>query len=577
MNRGRSGVELILFLVVCGLGVGAGGFVLDVGPGSSAHVVAAADGDGDRPPETTLNEVDADDSDSSADDPERLVPSEQVPFGVRTTYGRADLERPSGGAGVTVAVLDTGVDRRHPDLRDRVTLCRNFTGETVTETCTDENGHGTHVAGTVAADAGDDGAGIYGVAPEAKLYAFKTCDKDGRCSTQALATGIRAATDEGADVILMSLGGRPEPSVEAATRYAASSGVVVVAAAGNAGPDPGSILYPAAHPYVVGVGAVGPRSGQRVHADNYRVPDFSGRGLDGEFREDPEYLEVAGPGVSVLSPLPGGGYAHKTGTSMAAPHVAGLAAKLLASPNPPATAAHLRAELRVRAPRFDVVHGLHARAGYDSASGFGMPTVVSPQPQFAVAPPVPVDDEPFVLDAGATRADSAVTYRWDTTADGTIDREGERIKLQTHAGVNTARLEVTDADGARADVSRPIFVNGRPRVTVSVPAVVRTGEDTTLTATVADEFGETSVTWRFSDGSTATGETAHYAFQTVESTIEVTVEDEFGASSTERVTVRTSDGGDGAADVWQFAPFALVGVMLFVATLAYVIGGRGGR
>lgn len=471
---------------------------------------------------------------------ERETPSEQAPFGIRTVYNRSDLSEPTGGDGVTVAVLDTGVDTDHPDLRERVTLCRDYTGEEIRESCTDTNGHGTHVAGTVAGDGGPDGQGIYGVAPEAELFAFKTCTDDGRCPTDALADAIRGATDAGADVIVLSLGGRTEPRVEAGTRYATTRGVPVIAASGNAGPDIDSILYPAAHPNVIAVGAVGPRSGQQVETDNYRVPDFSSRGINSsEFGEAEGDLEVAAPGVRVTSPLPGGGYGDKSGTSMAAPHIAGLSAKLLGGPNPPETVDELRAELRERAPQFDVTEGQHTRPGYDPAAGLGIPTVEGPTAQVTVPPETPTDDEPFTLDAGASEpGDSAIAeYAWDTTGDGEFDRRGEAVEVTRRPGFTTTTLQVTDADGTTATASQEFLVNDRPRVSVTVPETVRADEPTTLSAAVENEHGETTVTWRLPDGTTTTGGEATHEFPAGESTVEVTVEDEFGAMTSEEVTV----------------------------------------
>ncbi len=515
------------------------------------------------PPQTP---VDNDSEDTDQKDG-RTVPSEQVPFGIKTTYGDGDLERPSGGDGAVVAVVDTGTDRSHPDLENRVTLCRDFTGSTVRRNrCPDANGHGTHVAGTVAADGGDDGPGIYGVAPEAEIYAFKACEDDGRCGTDPLAAAIRTAVEEDADVIVLSLGGRSEPRIRSALEYATDNDVAVVAASGNNGPEIGSILYPAAHPNVIAVGAVGPRRGETVAPDNYRVPDFSARGVDGEFSDESDgSLEISSVGVGVLSPLPGGDYGTKTGTSMATPHAAGLAAKILAASSEPMSVPELRAELRERAPRYDVTSGTAAREGYDPAAGFGIPTVFAPTAAFRVSPAVPVADEPFVLDGAASRSDATlVEYRWDTTADGRFDRTGERIDVEASPGTHAVTLRVTDAENASATVTDEVFVNDRPRISVSVPEV-RPGENATLAATVDNEFGNATVSWSLPDGTTATGERVTYRFEAGESTVEATVTDEFGASSTESVTVLASPENQGPA-VSPVVPVLLVVALCLIAT-----------
>lgn len=543
----------------------------------AALLAAATVGAQPVPPQTP---IDSDPDDTDEDDG-RIVPSEQVPFGIKTTYGDGDLERPSGGDGVAVAVVDTGVDRSHPDLENRVTLCRDFTGSTVRrDSCADADGHGTHVAGTVAADGGDDGLGIYGVAPDAGIYAFKACNDDGRCGADPLAGAVRAAADEGADVVVLSLGGRAEPRIQAALEYAIDNGVVVVAASGNNGPEVGSMLYPAAHPNVIAVGAAGPRRGGTVAPDNYRVPDFSARGVEGAFSDESDgSLEVGSVGVGVLSPVPDGDYGTKTGTSMAAPHAAGLAAKILAASPEPLSVPELRTELHNRAPRYDVVEGAGAREGYDPAAGFGIPTVSDPMAAFRVSPPVPVADEPFVLDGTASRSDAVVVdYRWDTTGDGTFDRTGGRIDVETSPGTHPVTLRVTDAENASATVTEGVFVNDRPQISVSVPDV-RPGENATLEATVDNEFGNSTVSWALPDGTPATGDRVTYRFDSGESTVEATVTDEFGASSTASVTVVASPGEEESTVVPENQGPAVSPVVpvLLVVALSLIAVRRSGR
>jgi len=536
-----------------------------VGVGLLALGGVFAAGVGAQPSPPTPVDEGSDDTDTENG---RVVPSEQVPFGIRTTYGDDDLDRPSGGSGVAVAVVDTGVDRTHPDLEGRVTLCRDFTATPVRHgSCVDTNGHGTHVAGTIAADGGDDDRGIYGVAPAAEIYAFKACDDDGRCGADPLAAAVRSATDEGADVIVLSLGGRPEPRVQSATEYATDNGAIVVAASGNNGPETGSIRYPAAHPNVVAVGAVGPRRGETVAADNYRVPDFSARGVEGPFSDGSDgSLDIGAFGVGVLSPVPGEDYGTKTGTSMAAPHAAGLAAKIV-SASPAASPADVRAQLHERGPRYDVVAGEGAREGYDPASGFGVATVSEPTAAFSISPTVPVSDEAFTLDARGSRADARIVdYGWDTTGDGAVDRTGERIDLGKPPGTHPVTLRVTDAEGGSATATEEVFVNDRPRVTIAVPEL-RAGEEATLSATVDNEFGDVTVTWTLPDGTTATGGTATHRFGVGESTVEVTVTDEFGASSTERATVTTR----GSTEEQGPAVSPLAGALLLASALLFAL------
>lgn len=278
-------------------------------------------------------------------------PNDNKPWGIIKVNGS------SGGAEVDVAVLDTGVYTDHLDLTRRVKQCKDFTkGPRVKNGCDDGNGHGTHVSGTVLADAGSDGLGIYGVAPEADLFAYKVCGNGGSCWTDDIAAAIDYAANNGAEIISMSLGGDTESSlIKNAIDYATSKGVLIVAAAGNDGPKDGSIDYPGANVNVVAVGAID-------SAEN--VPSWSSRGInDGDYTIEEREVEFGAPGVDVESTYKNGCYAFGSGTSMATPHIAGLAAKLWQG-----NAADTRTYLQGLAKN----HDLHT-AGDDTATGFGLP------------------------------------------------------------------------------------------------------------------------------------------------------------------------------------------------------------
>ncbi|MCK5562835.1 S8 family peptidase, partial [Candidatus Bathyarchaeota archaeon] len=243
-------------------------------------------------------------------------PSTQTPYGIVMVNGG------SGGAGATVAVLDTGVKKDHMDIVNRVKQCKDFTkGPRIKNGCDDTHGHGTHVSGTVLADGGSDGLGIFGVAPEADLFAYKVCGNDGYCWADDIATAIRYAAERKANIISMSLSGDTESSlIRDAIDYATNKGVLVIAAAGNDGPADGSIDYPAANVKVVAVGAID---------SSENVAGFSSRGVnDGDYIIEEREVEFGAPGVSVESTFINGCYVYGSGTSMATPHVAGLAAKL---------------------------------------------------------------------------------------------------------------------------------------------------------------------------------------------------------------------------------------------------------
>jgi type VII secretion-associated serine protease mycosin len=223
----------------------------------------------------------------------------------------------STGSDVVVAVIDTGVDGAHPDLEGNV-----LTGYDAIEDTEggdyDGNGHGTHVAGTVAAIAGN-GEGIAGIAPDAKVLPVRVLDADGSGFSSDTAEGIVWAVDNGAQIINLSLGAStPTAAEKAAVAYAREHGVTVVAAAGNERQEGSPVSYPAAYDGVVAVAATDSRD---------KVGSYSNRG---------DYVDVSAPGSGIVSTYPaeltedGEAYASLNGTSMAAPHVAAVAALLKA-------------------------------------------------------------------------------------------------------------------------------------------------------------------------------------------------------------------------------------------------------
>ena len=226
-----------------------------------------------------------------------------------------------GGKGATVAVVDTGVDYRHPDLAGRVDKGRDFANDD--DDAMDDQGHGTHVAGTIGAGLGN--GGVVGVAPNVSIVAVKVLGGDGSGSYEGVASGIVYAADRGVDVISMSLGGPAGAKViEDAVKYAQDKGVLVVAAMGNE--NTASPSYPAAVPGVLAVGAT-------TSAD--KRSSFSNFG---------KHIAVAAPGSDILSSVPGGKYDTYSGTSMATPHVSGLAAVVKAA-YPQLDAGGLRARI----------------------------------------------------------------------------------------------------------------------------------------------------------------------------------------------------------------------------------------
>ncbi len=255
----------------------------------------------------------------------RYLPSDQTPWGVETMYNDSNINSTNGGVNVNVAVLDTGVLTSHPDLSRRISQCKDFTNPKapmVDGKCEDKNGHGTHVSGIIAADSGSDGKGIYGVAPQAKIFAYKVCGANGSCYADDIASGIYDAVKQGANIINMSFGSDQESSlIRDAVSYASSQGVLLVAASGNDGPFQDSIDYPAAYSSVIAVGAVN---------QSRNVTDWSSRGansLTNPSTIDDHDLEFVAPGDYIESTWNNNAYYILSGTSMASPFVAGLAAK----------------------------------------------------------------------------------------------------------------------------------------------------------------------------------------------------------------------------------------------------------
>lgn len=253
----------------------------------------------------------------------------------------------STGAQVDVAVIDTGVKGTHIDLAGKVCNGVAFLNSTgvaqLGQGATDPHGHGTHVAGTIAALRGN-GVGVAGVAPSARIIPVRVLDAQGNGSSSDVARGITWAVDHGAEVVNLSLGGGYSSAVQVAVDYAESQGVVVVAAAGNAGPG-GPPNYPAALPEALAVGS---------HDKNGLVSSFSTRG---------GYVDLSAPGSGILSTSHDGSWVFMSGTSMATPHVAGVVALMLAT-EPGLTPNEVRT--RLQATAVDA-----GSAGHDDSYGWG--------------------------------------------------------------------------------------------------------------------------------------------------------------------------------------------------------------
>ncbi len=231
-------------------------------------------------------------------------------YGLIAIHAPQGWDLDTGSAAVTIAVLDTGVDLTHPDLAGKIVAGYDFVNNDALPQ--DDNGHGTHVAG-IAAAAGNNGAGIAGVSWGARIMPVKVLNASANGSFANVAAGVVWATDHGANIINLSLGGSSDSVIfHDAIDYAYAHGVMLIAASGNSGNN--FVLYPARYANVMAVGA--------TDSNNALAP-FSNYGAE---------IDVVAPGVDIFSAWLGGNYQNDSGTSMSAPFVSGLAAILRGIP-----------------------------------------------------------------------------------------------------------------------------------------------------------------------------------------------------------------------------------------------------
>jgi subtilisin len=253
------------------------------------------------------------------EDGEMYAIEQKTPWGISKIKAiQAQNESGFTGKGVKIGIVDTGIDYNHEDLK----VAGGATFVNGTSDYMDDNGHGTHIAGTISAL--DNSIGVIGVAPNSEIYAIKALDRNGTGRLSDYCAGIEWTMMNEIDIINISSGARKESeTLKQVLKLANNQGVFTVGAAGNKGfNENGSIVYPAKYPEVFSVGA--------VDKDNKHA-SFSSVGKE---------LDIVAPGVDILSTTLNG-YGTKDGTSMAAPHVTGAAALLLEK-NPQFTPAQLR-------------------------------------------------------------------------------------------------------------------------------------------------------------------------------------------------------------------------------------------
>ncbi len=372
---------------------------------------------------------------------------------------------------IRVAVIDSGIERDHPELRGRVIAAKSFVDGSVADT----QGHGTFVAGEIAALA-DNGAGIAGLAPPARLIVAKVVRADGSIPDRAEARAIRWAARQGARVINLSLGSTRDPSdpsrdgysrpeqraIEAAVRR----GALVVAAVGNGNDAPAKpwsfASYPAAFPHVLGVAAYG-RSGG--------VPQFSNR--------DDQYVDLAAPGMDIFSLFPRQltqrytgcdeqGYSscgtkefrHADGTSFSAPQVAAAAAVLFAL-NPVLRPDQVGAILKDSASDATPANGCgDCTPGPDPLTGFGR-LDISAAMQQAVHGPIPPADR---LEPNDDAGGEAAALFGTKTLKATLDWWDDPVDVYRVYLKRGQRISVAVRSGSKVDTSVILWKPGLHRL-----------------------------------------------------------------------------------------------------------------
>ena len=426
----------------------------------------------------------------------------------------------SKGTGIKVAIIDTGIDRDHPDLQANIAGGINyvvgspFDGKS-DDNWDDDNGHGTHCAGIVAAI--DNAIGVIGVAPEASLYAVKVLRSSGSGWLSDVIAGIEwtidpngdGDTSDRMDVDSMSFGGGDSQAMHDACDKAYAAGIVLIAAAGNSGDGDSTTdeySYPAAYDSVIAVGATNIGD---------EAPYWSNSG---------PHLELAAPGVDINSTWNDGGYNTISGTSMACPHVSGTAALVIAS-DPSLSNVDVR--LRLQETAEDL-----GDTGFDKQYGYGLVDAENATQPSDAAPVVdivnPADGSTvsgteiiieasasddiginkveYCIDSGAYEAmtyNSSTGY-WEATWNSTSVADGSH----TITAKATDTIEQTSTDSITVSVDN---VDDPPTVEITSPVDGATVSGTiTIEASAGDDRGVSKVDFYINDTLLATDDTEPY-------------------------------------------------------------------
>jgi len=486
-----------------------------------------------------------------------------------TTYGLEQISAPrvweayeNRGEGTRVAVLDTGIDPDHPaiDLAEDGWAEFDEEGNEIGADPNDAGGHGTHVSGTVA---GGDPDGIHiGVAPETELYHGKVLDGGGTFAQ--IIGGIEWAVDNDADVINMSLGAEGYvPEMIEPVRAAKAAGTLVVSSSGNSGPDTSGSPANVYDNFAIGATDPGEAvadfsSGELIYSEEAWAEADE---IPAEWPTWYTVPNVAAPGVDVLSAAPGGGYVEMSGTSMASPHAAGIAALAL-SADPDLTPTDIEEAIEGETVHPEGQSEQDTRYGYGITDVFRAVTALE-HDGVVTGTVTDSDDEPV---AGLTVWSEFGTYDV-TDEDGTYTLpcpNGETTVQGQAFGIDTGAETVTVDGETTVDLTAADVLDVRPQQTQ--PIDMAAGDTRNLVLDVANlealavDFGEDT------DGISAEDirlEVAGETFQPGESitfdeplteeavTLSVTVEyDEVIAYAGEDDTVGT-DGLRNAIDDWR--------------------------
>jgi len=397
--------------------------------------------------------------------------------------GAGDVPPNNKGAGITVAIIDTGINYLHPDLNDNYKGGYDFVNGD--DDPMDDNGHGTHCAGIVAAL--DNGSGVVGVAPEASLYAVKVLDSGGSGYLSDVVAGIEWAidNDNNIDIISMSLGTDYNyQTLRDACDNAYAAGILLVAAAGNdystrRGRERDTVDYPARYDSVIAVGATN---------DADVKASWSSTG---------SALELAAPGVNIYSTYLGNNYTTKSGTSMACPHVAGVAALVMVAGS----------DVGVRTTLQDTADDL-GDSEWDNWYGYGLVDAgeaagATGTPLELVSIAVTPDPATASIPKGLTQQYSATgTYSDDSTADittsATWTSSNELVATIESPGVAKGIGEGTSTIKATLDGKQ-----GSATLTVTAPILVSIAVTPETASIEIESTQEYTAIGTYSDGSTA--------------------------------------------------------------------------